>query len=62
MYSTCTIGKEENQNVIMKFLKEHPDFKLVDIKAEMPSGLNIETASLGYVQTTPLEHEIDGFL
>ncbi|GAB6117869.1 16S rRNA (cytosine(967)-C(5))-methyltransferase RsmB [Thermoanaerobacter brockii subsp. lactiethylicus] len=61
VYSTCTIGKEENQNVIMKFLKEHPDFKLVDIKAEMPSGLNIETASLGYVQTTPLEHEIDGF-
>lgn len=61
VYSTCTIGKEENQNVIMKFLKEHPDFKLVDIKAEMPSGLSIETDSLGYVQTTPLEHEIDGF-
>ncbi|MDP9750026.1 16S rRNA (cytosine(967)-C(5))-methyltransferase RsmB [Thermoanaerobacter pentosaceus] len=61
VYSTCTIGVEENHNVIMKFLKEHPNFRLVDIKAEMPSGLNIETASLGYVQTTPLEHGIDGF-
>jgi 16S rRNA (cytosine967-C5)-methyltransferase len=61
VYSTCTIGVEENHNVIMKFLKEHPNFRLVDIKAEMPSGLNIETASLGYIQTTPLEHGIDGF-
>lgn len=61
LYSTCTIGKEENQNVIMKFLKEHPDFELVDINDRMPDGLKAKTDFLRYIQTTPLEHEIDGF-
>ncbi|HHW56484.1 MAG TPA: 16S rRNA (cytosine(967)-C(5))-methyltransferase RsmB [Clostridia bacterium] len=61
VYSTCTVGKEENQEVIMEFLKVNQNFELVDITNEIPKGLPIETSSCGYVQTTPLEHKIDGF-
>lgn len=29
VYSTCTLNKEENENVVNKFLLEHTDFKVV---------------------------------
>ncbi|MHC5247005.1 16S rRNA (cytosine(967)-C(5))-methyltransferase RsmB [Enterococcus sp. LJL90] len=29
-YSTCTITQEENQQVIAKFLEDHPDFKIIE--------------------------------
>ncbi len=32
LYSTCTINQEENENIIERFLKEHPDFKTVDFE------------------------------
>jgi NOL1/NOP2/sun family putative RNA methylase len=31
VYSTCTFSREENENVIERFLKEHPECELVDI-------------------------------
>jgi 16S rRNA (cytosine967-C5)-methyltransferase len=34
-YSTCSITLEENECIIERFLKEHPDFKLVDIEPKM---------------------------
>jgi 16S rRNA (cytosine967-C5)-methyltransferase len=34
VYSTCSITVEENEMVIEQFLKEHPDFQLVDIVPE----------------------------
>ena len=37
-YSTCTIIDLENKNVIEKFLKNHNDFELTEIKVE---GINI---------------------
>jgi 16S rRNA (cytosine967-C5)-methyltransferase len=40
-YSTCSITVEENEEIIARFLKEHPEFTLIDIepKIGMP-GLN----------------------
>jgi 16S rRNA (cytosine967-C5)-methyltransferase len=40
-YSTCSITLEENEGIIERFLKEHPEFTLMDIepKIGMP-GLN----------------------
>ena len=32
VYSTCTITKEENENIINKFLNEHPNFKLEKVE------------------------------
>ncbi|MGC6769270.1 16S rRNA (cytosine(967)-C(5))-methyltransferase RsmB [Enterococcus sp. LJL128] len=31
VYSTCTIAKEENQEVVAAFLAKHPEFKKIDI-------------------------------
>ncbi len=40
-YSTCSITLEENEGVIERFLKEHPDFKLVDLEPKIGlPGLN----------------------
>jgi len=33
VYSTCTILKEENQDVVESFLQDHPEFKLVPVVA-----------------------------
>lgn len=38
-YSTCTILDNENRNVILKFLKNHKDFKLTPIEV---NGLNLD--------------------
>ncbi|MBP2097385.1 16S rRNA (cytosine(967)-C(5))-methyltransferase RsmB [Enterococcus rivorum] len=34
VYSTCTIAKEENQEVIAAFLEKHSEFKKIDIEVE----------------------------
>jgi 16S rRNA (cytosine967-C5)-methyltransferase len=34
-YSTCSVTLEENEGVIEQFLKEHPDFKLVEIEPKI---------------------------
>ncbi len=37
VYSTCSISVEENEMLIGRFLKLHPDFKLVDAKPKIGS-------------------------
>jgi 16S rRNA (cytosine967-C5)-methyltransferase len=34
-YSTCSVTEEENEGVVELFLKEHPDFKLVEITPQI---------------------------
>lgn len=36
VYSTCTLGKEENTNIVTKFLKKNKDFKLISTKEYYP--------------------------
>ena len=36
MYSTCTISKEENEDMVKKFLLEHPEFKIVEEQQIFP--------------------------
>ena len=36
VYSTCTIVKRENENVVEKFLSVNSDFKLVETKKFLP--------------------------
>ncbi|MBR1762651.1 MAG: 16S rRNA (cytosine(967)-C(5))-methyltransferase RsmB [Eubacterium sp.] len=37
IYSTCTLNKRENENVVRAFLEKHKDFKLLKEKTSFPS-------------------------
>jgi 16S rRNA (cytosine967-C5)-methyltransferase len=58
-YSTCSITVEENEMVIERFLKEHTDFRIVDISPELGS-----TGLRGLTQCRrlyPHLHQCNGF-
>lgn len=65
VYSTCSIAREENQEVIVKFLADNDDFYLESIIGHLPFTLNkeedIQRAKEGMLQFLPQEHGIDGF-
>jgi 16S rRNA (cytosine967-C5)-methyltransferase len=58
-YSTCSITLEENEGIIARFLKEHPEFTLMEIepKIGMP-GLNGLTKCQ---RLYPHIHQCNGF-
>lgn len=60
VYSTCTIHREENENVANWFLENHP-FEREDISRFLPEALKEEAAKEGYLQLLPGVHETDGF-
>lgn len=57
VYSTCTILKRENEDVVQKFLNEHKDFELLPI--ELPQKLKRENK--GYITLYPNIDGTDGF-
>lgn len=60
VYSTCTINRQENLDVITNFLRESTDFRLVPI--ELANGVKISaTQDNGYLELYPNIHGTDGF-
>jgi len=57
-YSTCTIVEQENQQVIQKFLADHPDFELV--KTQTDRNLKADRAELT-LSIYPDDYLSDGF-
>lgn len=55
IYSTCTLNREENQEVVKEFLKKNKDFTLEEFEVE---GLNMRAAM---AELLPDEGEWDGF-
>jgi 16S rRNA (cytosine967-C5)-methyltransferase len=61
IYSTCTINKSENLEVVEAFLRSREDFYLEDLSKFLPESLQSDTKSKGYVEIFPNVHGIDGF-
>ncbi|MFW5961498.1 MAG: 16S rRNA (cytosine(967)-C(5))-methyltransferase RsmB, partial [bacterium] len=62
LYSTCTLTKEENQDLIKRILAENDDFELIDInqKLEKVSSLNLDNKNK-YLELLPGEVDSEGF-
>jgi 16S rRNA (cytosine967-C5)-methyltransferase len=60
VYSTCTINLDENQEVVMDFLKSHPGFKLEDPAPFTPDSLKSAIKD-DMIQLIPSIHKVDGF-
>lgn len=61
LYSTCTINKTENIEVVRDFLASNRQFKLESIKDKLPEGLICDSAAEGYLELYPNIHGTDGF-
>ncbi len=59
VYSTCTTNKEENINIISKFIENNHNLDLVNIDKE--TNQMFSTAKNGYIEIYPHIHNIDGF-
>lgn len=56
IYSTCTILKKENQDIVNKFLRNNPDFE------SAPVNIAVNSLNIGnYVQLMPHISDTDGF-
>lgn len=60
IYSTCTIGAQENQLNVKWFLENYP-FKLESIDPYLCPELRSKTTQAGYLQLLPGVHRTDGF-
>ncbi|GEP22786.1 16S rRNA (cytosine(967)-C(5))-methyltransferase RsmB [Lentilactobacillus diolivorans] len=56
-YSTCTIVKQENQDVVSEFVRRHPDFQIDKTK----TALDLHQDETGMLKIYPDDYESDGF-
>lgn len=61
VYSTCTVLREENINIVKDFLKYNCNFMPEDITELIPDKLKRDTCSAGYIELYPNTDNIDGF-
>jgi 16S rRNA (cytosine967-C5)-methyltransferase len=61
VYSTCTIGPTENQDVIQAFLAANPGFRLGDLRPHLPAAWADDIEQGGMIQLVPHRHGVDGF-
>lgn len=60
VYSTCTISRRENEDVVANFLAEHPQFRC-DPACALPAHVAVLCDEDGALRTFPHRHGLDGF-
>jgi 16S rRNA (cytosine967-C5)-methyltransferase len=61
VYSTCTITKEENEEIVDWFIKGNKDFEMVNITSHVPQKFISDTCNMGYIKLFPNIQDTDGF-
>jgi 16S rRNA (cytosine967-C5)-methyltransferase len=61
LYVTCTISKEENEEVVQSCLAKNRRLRLENIKDHAPEWCHALIDNHGFFRTFPHEHEMDGF-
>ncbi len=59
VYSTCSIDKDENENVVNHFLKTNSSFQKVENQALAQAAFS-KIINDGFIRTFPNEHNMDG--
>ncbi len=57
VYSTCTLNRAENQDIVNGFLKTHPEFSVLPPPENLDGSLFTRE---GYLQTWPQRHQMGG--
>ncbi|MFO7605285.1 MAG: hypothetical protein R6W72_03140, partial [Desulfurivibrionaceae bacterium] len=60
VYLTCSTEPEENEQVIEKFLADHPDFKVEDCRSYLPEPAAELVDERGFFHPLP-DQGLDGF-
>ncbi len=61
IYSTCTVNRRENIDIIENFLSENREFRLEGFGKYLKKSKISEEADRGYVQLFPNKHDTNGF-
>jgi 16S rRNA (cytosine967-C5)-methyltransferase len=61
LYVTCTISKEENEEVVMELLRTNKDMTLTDLRNHAPTWAKELIDNHGFFRTFPHQHHMDGF-
>lgn len=60
VYSTCSLEREEDEDVVTRFLELNEDFQIIQPAAPITASADCVTAE-GFVRTFPHRHHTDGF-
>jgi len=56
VYATCSLFPEENEEQIERFLKDHPNYKIIPVREKIPN-----LCEGNFMRLTPADHQTDGF-
>ncbi|NOJ98866.1 SAM-dependent methyltransferase [Corallococcus sp. CA049B] len=61
IYGTCSVLREENENVVEDFLSKHPDFSVRPVAEVLGAELGAKLGPGPYLRLAPHTHGTDGF-
>ena len=61
LYVTCTISRDENEEVVRDFLAKNREMTLLDLRNYIPEWGRDLVDKGGFFRTLPHIHDMDGF-
>jgi 16S rRNA (cytosine967-C5)-methyltransferase len=61
LFVTCTLSREENEEVVSHCLGSHREMALVDLREQSPQWARSLIDEQGFLRTFPHQHHMDGF-